>query len=140
MTTYKISADFRLALPVGFVAALSAIWLILNILPIPVEGQLEPEWLNPVVATILLIPSGILAFKMSRCSLTLNEDGLVFTPLFGAVRHLTYGDIQKISIGGKTYKIYTADGKTLIRFDDTYNSNASEIVTFLKSKGVKAEL
>lgn len=140
MNTYKIRADFRLALPVAFVAVLSAAWLILNILPIPVEGQLEPEWLNPVIATILLIPSAILAFKMNRCNLVLNETGLVFTPLFGAARNLTYGDIQKISIGGKTYSIYTTDGKTLIRFDDDYNSNASEIVTFLKSKGVKAEL
>ncbi len=140
MRTYKISANFPFTIPLVFVAVLSAAWLILNILPIPVEGQLEPQWLNPVIAVILLIPSGFLVYKMHRCCLTLHENDLVYTPLLGAPRTMSYSDLQKISTGGKSYCIYTAEGKVLIRFDDAFTSDASEIVTFLKSKGVRAEL
>lgn len=140
MRTYRISANFSFALPVTFIAVLSAAWLILNILPIPVEGQFEPKWINPVLATILLIPTGFLSFKMHRCCLTLHENDLVYTPLLGAPRNMSYKDLQKISIGGKSYCIYKADGKVLIRFDDAFTSDASDIVAFLKSKGVPTEL
>lgn len=140
MRTYKISANFPFTVPLVFITVLSAAWLILNILPIPVEGQFEPQWINPVLATIILIPSGLLVFKMHRCNLTLHENDLVYTPLFGAPRTMTYNDLQKVCTGGRSYSIHTADGKVLIRFDDAYTSNASEIVAFLKSKGVKAEL
>ena len=87
MRTYRISANFPFALPVTFIAVLSAAWLILNILPIPVEGQFEPKWINPVLATILLIPTGFLSFKMHRCCLTLHENDLgVRTPTWSIPR------------------------------------------------------
>ncbi len=140
MRTYKISANSSFTVPVVFITVLSAAWLILNILPIPVEGQFEPQWINPVLATILLIPFGFLSFKMHRRSLTLHENDLVYIPLLGAPRTMSYSDLQKITTGGKSYCLYTADGKVLMRFDDNYTSDASDIVAFLKSKGVKAEL
>ena len=140
MKTYKISANSPFTVPVVFITVLSAAWLILNLLPIPVEGQFEPKWINPVLAAVLLIPFGFLSFKMHRRSLTLHENDMVYIPLLGAPRTMSYSDLQKISIGGKSYCLYTSDGKVLLRFDDAFTSNASDIVAFLKSKVVKAEL
>ena len=43
-------------------------------------------------------------------------------------------------MGGRSYILYTMDGKKLVTFNDFRTDNASEIVAFLKSKGVKAEI
>ena len=77
---------------------------------------------------------------MRHSQLSLNEDGLVYTSLLGATRNLSYKDLQKLSMGGRSYILYTIDGKKLITFDDFRTDNASEIVAFLKSKGVRTEI
>ena len=69
-----------------------------------------------------------------------NDSGIVYAPAFGAVRNLAYNDLQKLSMGGRSYILYTMDGKKLVTFNDFRTDNASEIVAFLKSKGVKAEI
>lgn len=139
MKTYKIQANFPLTIPLAFLTVISAAWLVLNVLPIPVEGQLEPAWLNPLLAAVLLLVSVLLLYKTNRSGLVLDDSGLVYTPFFGARRSLSYGDLAKISTGGKSYCLYTTDGKRLIQFDDTYTKDASQIVAFLKEKGVRSE-
>ena len=139
MKAYKIQANFPLNIPLVFLAVISGAWLILNVLPIPLEGQLEPASPNPLLAGILLVVSVLLLYKANRSGLTLDDNGLVYTPLFGARKGLSYGDLAKISTGGKSYCLYTTDGKRLIQFDDTYTKDASQIVAFLKEKGVRSE-
>ena len=82
----------------------------------------------------------ILLLRMRRSHLIFSDNGIVYTPAFGAVRNLSYSDLQKLSMGGRSYILYTMGGKKLVTFDDFRTDNASEIVAFLKSKGVKAEI
>ena len=92
---------------------------------------------------ILLLGSVFLLIRMVKTrkhKLTLHENSMTYTPLFGAPRLLSYNDLQKVSIGGKMYILYTNDGKKLVTFDDFHMENAREIIAFLKAKGVRTEI
>lgn len=89
------------------------------------------------IATVVFL---ILLLRLHRSHLIFNDSGIVYAPAFGAVRNLAYNDLQKLSMGGRSYILYTMDGKKLVTFNDFRTDNASEIVAFLKSKGVKAEI
>lgn len=105
---------------------------------------------SPAHTLILLIVYGILLLgsvfllirivKTRKHKLTLNGNGMIYMPLFGAPRSLSYSDLQKVSIGGKTYIVYTKDGKKLVTFDDFHMEDAREVVAFLKQKGVRTEI
>lgn len=92
---------------------------------------------------IILLGSVFLLIRLVKTrkhKLTLHENGMTYMPLFGAPKALSYRDLQKVSIGGKMYIIYTNDGKKLVTFNDFHMENAREVVAFLKAKGVKTEI
>ena len=93
-----------------------------------------------VVYGIAAVVFLILLLRIRRSHLIFSENGIVYTPPFGDVKNLAYSDLQKLSMGGRSYILYTLDGKKLVTFDDFRTDNASEIVAFLKSKGIKAEI
>lgn len=141
MNQYKLKKNSPLA---GIVAALLTLIVIRFILAIVMLTYEETQRLSVIVlltaygiAAVVLI---FLLIRMRRSHLLLNDNGIIYTPPFGAVRNLSYRDLQKLSMGGRSYILYTLDGKKLVTFDDFRTDNASEIVAFLKAKGVKAEL
>lgn len=78
--------------------------------------------------------------RTRRHKLTLQTNDCVYMPLFGAPRNLSYHDLDRIDMGGKTYILYTKDGKKLVTFDDFHMENAHEIIAFLKEKGVRTQI
>ena len=78
--------------------------------------------------------------KTRKHKLILHENSMTYMPLFGAPKLLSYHDLQKVSIGGKMYIIYTRNGKKLVTFSDFHMENAREVVAFLKAKGVRTEI
>ena len=140
MKTYTIKKNARFSLPIFCIGMLSGLLFLCHVLHIHVKTFLEPAWLDAVVYGVIAAVCIILWAVTKRCGLTLNKDGLVYKPIFGASRNLAYSDLQKVCIGGKTYIIYTANGEKLISFDDSSTEDAGKIIAFLKGKGVKTEL
>lgn len=141
MNQYKLKKS-------SFVTVLISILLVLSVLRFfSTIFMLTYEKMRSSLVIALLIIYGIsslvcivLLIRMRRSQLLFNDNGIVYTPPFGAVRNLSYNDLQKLSIGGRSYVLYTIDGKKLVTFDDFRTENASEIVAFLKLKGVKTEI
>lgn len=140
MKTYKIEKSARLSMPVFCIGMLSGIMFISALLPISMKTFLEPAWLDTVLYGTVTVICIIIWAVTKHSGLTLNEDNLIYKPFPGISRTLAYSDLQKICIGGKTYTLYAADGKKLISFNDNSTEDASKIIAFLKSKGVKTEL
>ena len=141
MNQYKLKKSSPLT---GILAALLALAVIRFLFVVLTISSRE----IPVGMTvILLVVYGIAAvvflillLRIRRSHLIFSENGIVYTPHFGDVKNLAYSDMQKLSMGGRSYILYTLDGKKLVTFDDFRTDNASEIVAFLKSKGIKAEI
>ncbi len=141
MNQYKLKKSSPLT---GILAALLALAVIRFLFVVLTISSRE----IPVGMTvILLVVYGIAAvvflillLRIRRSHLIFSENGIVYTPPFGDVKNLAYSDLQKLSMGGRSYILYTLDGKKLVTFDDFRTDNASEIVAFLKSKGIKAEI
>ena len=96
-----------------------------------------------VLYGILLLGSIFLMIRLIRTrkhKLTLHANDCVYMPLFGTPKNLSYRDLDRIDMGGKTYVLYTKDGKKLVTFDDFHTENAREIISFLKQKGVKTQI
>lgn len=96
-----------------------------------------------VLYGILLLGSIFLMIRLIRTrkhKLTLHANDCVYMPLFGAPKNLSYRDLDRIDMGGKTYVIYTKDEKKLVTFDDFHTENAREIISFLKQKGVRTQI
>lgn len=104
----------------------------------------------PAYTLVLIVFYGILLLgslfllirlvKTGKRKLTLHENAMTYMPLFGAPKNLSYHDIDRINIGGKTYVIYDREGKKLVTFDDFHMENANEIIAFLKKKGVRTQM
>lgn len=141
MNQYKLKKSSPLT---GILAALLALAVIRFLFVVLTISSRE----IPVGMTVILLAAYgiasvvflILLLRMRRSHLIFSENGIVYTPPFGAVKNLVYSDLQKLSMGGRSYILYTLDGKKLVTFDDFRTDNASEIVAFLKSKGVKTEI
>ncbi len=141
MNQYKLKKSSPLT---GILAALLALAVIRFLFVVLTISSRE----IPVGMTVILLAAYgiasvvflILLLRMRRSHLIFSENGIVYTPPFGAVKNLAYSDLQKLSMGGRSYILYTLDGKKLVTFDDFRTDNASEIVAFLKSKGVKTEI
>ena len=71
-----------------------------------------------VVYGIAAVVFLILLLRIRRSHLIFSENGIVYTPPFGDVKNLAYSDLQKLSMGGRSYILYTLDGKKLVTFDD----------------------
>ena len=80
------------------------------------------------------------AMNVLAFSLNIVLNAVFIFGLFGAPKLLSYHDLQKVSIGGKMYIIYTRNGKKLVTFSDFHMENAREVVAFLKAKGVRTEI
>ncbi|MCI9338618.1 MAG: hypothetical protein HFH93_13985 [Lachnospiraceae bacterium] len=96
-----------------------------------------------VVYGVILLGGAFMLIRLLRTrkrKLTLHGSDCVYMPLLGAPRRLTYGDLDRVDMGGKTYVIYGRDGKKLVTFDDFHTENAHEIIDFLKQKGVKTQI
>ena len=78
--------------------------------------------------------------RTRKHKLTLQANDCVYMPLFGTPRNLSYSDLDRIDMGGKTYILYGKDGKKLVTFDDFHMENAHEIIAFLKQKGVRTQI
>ncbi|MCI8542608.1 hypothetical protein [Acetatifactor aquisgranensis] len=92
---------------------------------------------------IVLLGSIFLLLRLVRTrkhKLTLQANDCVYMPLFGTPRNLSYSDLDRIDMGGKTYILYGKDGKKLVTFDDFHMENAHEIIAFLKQKGVRTQI
>ena len=92
---------------------------------------------------IVLLGSIFLLLRLVRTrkhKLTLQANDCVYMPLFGTPRNLSYSDLDRIDMGGKTYILYGKDGKKLGTFDDFHMENAHEIIAFLKQKGVRPQI
>ena len=92
---------------------------------------------------IVLLGSIFLLLRLVRTrkhELTLQANDCVHMPLFGTPRNLSYSDLDRIDMGGKTYILYGKDGKKLVTFDDFHMENAHEIIAFLKQKGVRTQI
>ena len=141
MNQYKLKKS-------SFVTVLISILLVLSVLRFfSTIFMLTYEEMRSSLVIAFLITYGIvslacivLLIRMHRSRLLFNDNRIIYTPPFGAVRNLSYNDLQKLSIGGRSYVLYTIDGKKLVTFDDFRTENASEIVAFLKLKGVKTEI
>lgn len=99
-----------------------------------------PIWVLCGFYAVLLVVCILLLIRMTRSQLAFQGDGMIYTPLLGQKREMSYNDIQKVYIGGKKYVMYTSDGKKFFTFDDFRTENASDIVAFLKKKGVRTEI
>lgn len=141
MNQYRLKKTSPLTGLIAFLLALAILRFISTILIIS-----HSEMPTAVVITMLVaygiatVVFLILLLRLRRSHLIFNDSGIVYAPAFGAVRNLAYNDLQKLSMGGRSYILYTMDGKKLVTFNDFRTDNASEIVAFLKSKGVKAEI
>lgn len=97
-------------------------------------------WVFTGFYAVLLIICIPLLIRMTKSQLAFQGGGMVYTPLLGQKREMSYSDIQKIYIGGRKYVMYNSEGKKFFTFDDFRTEKASEIVAFLKSKGVRTEM
>lgn len=141
MNRFKLKKRSAVTSLVAVVLMLAVVRFIMTIVLLSYEEALMPSViLFLVIYGIVILVCSILLIRMRHSQLTLNDDGLVYTSLLGSTRNLSYNDLQKLSIGGRTYILYTINGKKLITFDDFRTDNASEIVAFLKSKGVRTEI
>ena len=141
MNRFKLKKRSTATTLVTLVLVLAAIRFITSIMLLSYDEVLMPSVIVMlVIYGIVVLVCIILLLRMRHSQLSLNEDGLVYTSLLGATRNLSYKDLQKLSMGGRSYILYTIDGKKLITFDDFRTDNASEIVAFLKSKGVRTEI
>lgn len=97
-------------------------------------------WVFTGLYAVLLIVCILLLIRMTKSQLAFQGGGMIYTPLLGQKREMSYSDIQKIYIGGRKYVMYNSEGKKFFTFDDFRTEKASEIVAFLKSKGVRTEM
>ena len=143
MNSYKIRQTSLLGTIFIFLLILSGLRILFVALMLFMGGTEELSFLTVIMApvyVIVFIVSIFMVIRTRRSDLVLNSDGLVYTPPLGAAKLLFYSDLQKVSMGGRSYIIYTRDGKKLITFDDFRTQNASGIIAFLKSKGVPMEM
>ena len=143
MNSYKIRQTSLLGTIFIFLLILSGLRILFVALMLFMGGTEELSFLTVIMApvyVVVFIVSIFMVIRTRRSDLVLNDDGLVYTPPLGATKLLFYSDLQKVSMGGRSYIIYTRDGKKLITFDDFRTQNASGIIAFLKSKGVPMEM
>lgn len=143
MNSYKIRQTSLLGTIFIFLLILSGLRILFVALMLFMGGTEELSFLTVIMApvyVIVFIVSIFMVIRTRRSDLVLNDDGLVYTPPLGATKLLFYSDLEKVSMGGRSYIIYTRDGKKLITFDDFRTQNASGIIAFLKSKGVPMEM
>ena len=143
MNSYKIRQTSLLVTIFIFLLILSGLRILFVALMLFMGGTEELSFLTVIMApvyVVVFIVSIFMVIRTRRSDLVLNDDGLVYTPPLGATKLLFYSDLQKVSMGGRSYIIYTRDGKKLITFDDFRTQDASGIIAFLKSKGVPMEM
>lgn len=141
MNRYRLKKRSPLTNLIAILLVLAIIRFISTILLMSYsETQMAAVIIMLVAYGIAAVVFLLLLLRMRRSHLIFSDNGIVYTPAFGAVRNLSYSDLQKLSMGGRSYILYTMDGKKLVTFDDFRTDNASEIVAFLKSKGVKAQI
>lgn len=141
MNRYKLKKRSPLTTLISILTALAIIRFISAILLMSYsESQMATAAIILAVYGIAAVVLLILLLRMRRSHVIIGDSGIVYTPAFGAVRNLSFSDLQKLSMGGRSYVLYTLDGKKLVTFDDFRTDNASEIVAFLKSKGVRTEI
>lgn len=143
MNSYKIRQTSLLGTIFIFLLILSGLRILFVALMLFMGGTEELSFLTVIMApvyVVVFIVSIFMVIRTRRSDLVLNSDGLVYTPPLGATKLLFYSDLEKVSMGGRSYIIYTRDGKKLITFDDFRTQNASGIIAFLKSKGVPMEM
>ncbi len=143
MNSYKIRQTSLLGTIFIFLLILSGLRILFVALMLFMGGTEELSFLTVIMApvyVVVFIVSIFMVIRTRRSDLVLNDDGLVYTPPLGATKLLFYSDLQKVSMGGRSYIIYTRDGKKLITFDDFRTQDASGIIAFLKSKGVPMEM
>lgn len=141
MNRYKLKKRSPLTTLISILTVLAIIRFISAILSMSYsESQMATSAVILAVYGIAAVVLLILLLRMRRSHVIISDSGIVYTPAFGAVRNLSFSDLQKLSMGGRSYVLYTLDGKKLVTFDDFRTDNASEIVSFLKSKGVRTEI
>lgn len=141
MNRFKLKKRSAVTTLIAIILVLAAIRFITMIMLLSYDEVFMPGIIIVLAFYgITALVCAILLFRMRHSQLVLNEDGLVYTSLLGSTRNLSYHDLQKLSMGGRSYILYTVDGRKLITFDDFRTDNASEIVAFLKSKGVRTEI
>lgn len=141
MNRYKLKKRSPLTTLISILTALAIIRFISAILLMSYsESQMATAAIILAVYGIAAVVLLILLLRMRRSHVIISDSGIVYTPAFGTVRNLSFSDLQKLSMGGRSYVLYTLDGKKLVTFDDFRTDNASEIVSFLKSKGVRTEI
>jgi len=141
MNRYKLKKRSPLTTLISILTVLDIIRFISAILSMSYsESQMATSAVILAVYGIAAVVLLILLLRMRRSHVIISDSGIVYTPAFGAVRNLSFSDLQKLSMGGRSYVLYTLDGKKLVTFDDFRTDNASEIVSFLKSKGVRTEI
>lgn len=141
MNRYKLKKRSPLTTLISILTAFAIIRFISAILLMSYsESQMATAAIILAVYGIAAVVLLILLLRMRRSHVIISDSGIVYTPAFGTVRNLSFSDLQKLSMGGRSYVLYTLDGKKLVTFDDFRTDNASEIVSFLKSKGVRTEI
>lgn len=103
MNQYKLKKS-------SFVTVLISILLVLSVLRFfSTIFMLTYEEMRSSLVIAFLITYGIvslacivLLIRMHRSRLLFNDNGIIYTPPFGAVRNLSYNDLQKLSIGGRS--------------------------------------
>lgn len=141
MNQYKLKKSSPLTTILAILLVLAIIRFVSTILLMSyAETEMATVIILLVVYGISSVVFLILLLRMRRSHLILNDSGIVYTPAFGAVKNLAYSDLQKLAMGGRSYILYSLDGKKLVTFDDFRTDNAREIVAFLKAKGVRTEI
>ncbi len=143
MYTIKSQKDNALLSIVILVLIASAARLVAVLYLMAELESLDGTLILVVLYGILLLASIFLLIRLVRTrrhKLTLHANGCVYMPLFGAPRNLPYSDLDRVDMGGRTYILYSRDGKKLVTFDDFHMENAHEIISFLKQKGVRTQI
>ena len=141
MNHFKLRKNSPAVPIVSIILALAVIRFVSSLLVLFYEETLISYlYIFLVLYGIAALVCVILLVRMRSSQRMSQDSNITYTPLFGPDRELSYSELQKLSMGGRTYVLYTMDGRKLVKFNDLHTDNASEIVAFLKSKGVKTEI
>ena len=139
MNSYKIRNNSTAKTITSALLTLMILRILFSLLMVAREGSVYAIT-SAVIYGLLCLVCIILLIMFRRSEVVFRGSDILYTPPFGSARTLSYRDLQKVSMGGRSYIVYTNDGKKLITFDDFRTENASAIVAFLKSRGVRTEI
>ena len=105
-----------------------------------IRGTLDQNVFALIHTTVLMLAIIVLIHMMARRKLLFDQNGIIFTPMAGADKKISYREIGKVDIGSsKNYTIYLTDGTNFASFLGDAD-NARDALQRMKEMGVKLQL